>query len=681
MVNGQVKLVTSDFVEDIFARYNKIIKFFLFFCLLNRIFAYQINKMDLYSKLLIRIMRTNKIFHVLATALLGCFAVAVHTACVNEDNTESKVTHEEKVPDELIGIWSCDADDVDGVDLATFDVEFKKDGKVEMAYNYYDYKGDCYQDFPVNGVYRMLTYETYQNMKVGRIEVTFDQESMERLSDNGSYDQQLVVDTLRFVFQDGVLALLATNEDVEPEQEYMGTVVFQRGDTDESKLNKKMARECIDEFLKYEELGENPEAMSANIGRRAAGKTPGGHNPKTWMNEINNETMVCKMMIPGTHDSGTFGLKNPWMLTIAKTQMDNWKTQFENGIRAFDIRTRYHNTGNFIYHSMIDCAIAFGDALDDIAKVLKDNPNEGLILIIKGEAPDISIGKNKHQRETMNWLGQIAPINYDGTTLDMEATTKETVQMVTEKLLNKGLLAKFKPDMKMGDLRGKALVILENQPDKWAIDDARYGNLRGYIALHRGTTLVATNGEKVDYPEQNEYECPKNMEIKDFAEKKGKAFDEKLSEAVANRDKIYWCYNAANSYKFEMKFIPDYVSCANMVHPKFIESIKKNKGARSIILQDYAGETTLKRVPAGRLLGFAGFSVIGSIPCKIIVGGVKAAVNKVLEWFGSKKRWTHDYITDTSIMASYGAALLATGKTDTHGQELVNTVIDANFNY
>jgi hypothetical protein len=32
-------------------------------------------------------------------------------------------------------------------------------------------------------------------------------------------------------------------------------------------------------------------------------------------------------------------------------------------------------------------------------------------------------------------------------------------------------------------------------------------------------------------------------------------------------------------------------------------------------------------------------------------------------------------------MASYGAALLATGKTDTHGQELVNTVIDANFNY
>ena len=623
-------------------------------------------------------MKAKTFYHILATTFLGCFVAVMPTACVNDDNPTSTPTHEEKVPDELLGIWNCDADDVDEVDLVTLDIEFKKDNRMEMAYNYYDYNSDGYKEFMVKGTFRMLTYETFHEMKVGRMEVTFDRESMMSLSDDGTYDPQHAIDTLRFAFQDGLLQLVATNEDVEPELEHLGNIVFQHGDTDENKLNKELARKCIDEYLKWEQA-ENPEELLASPTRRANRATPGGHDQKNWMKNIPDDRMVCQLMIPGTHDSGTFGLKMPWMLTIAKTQTCNWKEQFEAGIRAFDIRTRWHNGGNYIYHSMIDCGISLDDALDDIVKLLQANKDEGVILMIKGEAPDLSIGKNKSQRETMNWLGQIASINYDGTLLDMEKTTEETVKLVENKLHKNNLLAKFKPDMTMRDLRGKALVILENQPEKWAIDDSRYADLRGYIALHRGNTLVATDGTKADCLEQNEYECPKNSSIADFAKSKGKAFDSKVSESSKDPNKVLWSFNAANAYKFELKFIPDYVSCAEQVHPQLIESIKKHPGARAIIIQDFAGESTLHRVPAGRLLGFAGFSIIGSIPCKIIVGGIKTAFNKVLEWFGSKKRWTHDYITDTNIAAAYGAALLVTGKTDTHGQELVNIVIDANF--
>lgn len=58
----------------------------------------------------------------------------------------------------------------------------------------------------------------------------------------------------------------------------------------------------------------------------------GGRNV-AWMKSLHDTLPVCKVSIPGTHDSGT--VKGGPML---KTQSTNIPAQLQQGIRAFDIR-------------------------------------------------------------------------------------------------------------------------------------------------------------------------------------------------------------------------------------------------------------------------------------------------------------------------------------------------------
>lgn len=88
-----------------------------------------------------------------------------------------------------------------------------------------------------------------------------------------------------------------------------------------------------------------------------------------WMADLNayiGNTPLDRIVIPGSHDTGTYGLIGPhW--TYGGAQNVDLKTQLTHGIRWVDIRANYHDGNYFIYHGLITT-----DTGLPLATVLKD---------------------------------------------------------------------------------------------------------------------------------------------------------------------------------------------------------------------------------------------------------------------------------------------------------------------
>lgn len=100
-----------------------------------------------------------------------------------------------------------------------------------------------------------------------------------------------------------------------------------------------------------------------------------------WMGMLPDSTLVCKLSVPGTHDSGAMyggaGLQ---------TQGANISAQLEQGIRAFDIRLREKNGQLGVFHSNAFQQIYWEtDVLPAFRQFLQEHPSETLIVSLKCE--------------------------------------------------------------------------------------------------------------------------------------------------------------------------------------------------------------------------------------------------------------------------------------------------------
>lgn len=175
-----------------------------------------------------------------------------------------------------------------------------------------------------------------------------------------------------------------------------------------------------------------------------------------WMSKISDDTYVCSMSIPGTHDSCTYGADGVITGHYARCQYYNLEEQFDFGIRCFDFRPSaqiddktmlYHLSeynGHFnmevfrkeqeITHGPIPCNITFVDAMKTIIDLIKKHPSEFAIIMVNQESSS----------------------NEDYNEIALAAT------QCTEWLLsqeNPGMFVEFRPDLKLGDVRGKILII------------------------------------------------------------------------------------------------------------------------------------------------------------------------------------------------------------------------------
>lgn len=106
-----------------------------------------------------------------------------------------------------------------------------------------------------------------------------------------------------------------------------------------------------------------------------------GVEKSEWMKQLQDTLPMCRISIPGTHDSGT--TKGGPML---KTQTEGIPAQLQLGIRAFDIRLEKKNNKLGIFHSHAFQDIYWeDDVLPAFIAFLQAHPSEALIVSLKKE--------------------------------------------------------------------------------------------------------------------------------------------------------------------------------------------------------------------------------------------------------------------------------------------------------
>lgn len=205
-----------------------------------------------------------------------------------------------------------------------------------------------------------------------------------------------------------------------------------------------------------------------------------------WMQDIEDNRLVCKMSIPGTHDTGAY-TGNAWV----KTQDKNIEQQLNSGIRFFDIRLVHQNGVLKLCHgSHIFDTTFVGDVLKTTAEFLKEHPSETVIMTIKRD----------HD------------LDNDGATKYRIALTKA---LEGDRALTPYMVKSFNPDFTLGDLRGKMLIIsrdgwmmtpsgqVKSWPDNASFTSSIESTNGSSTPIHVEDHYKSRAGDKVSYVAQN----------------------------------------------------------------------------------------------------------------------------------------------------------------------------------
>lgn len=110
------------------------------------------------------------------------------------------------------------------------------------------------------------------------------------------------------------------------------------------------------------------------------------NNHSRWMDAIRDDTEISRLSIPGSHDSGTFKLKDPIKQVWAMTQDRNFEDQFSYGVRFFDIRVRaVANDQLVLHHGNVFLNVSLWDFIKSANTFLANNPSETIIMSLKTE--------------------------------------------------------------------------------------------------------------------------------------------------------------------------------------------------------------------------------------------------------------------------------------------------------
>lgn len=152
-------------------------------------------------------------------------------------------------------------------------------------------------------------------------------------------------------------------------------------------------------------------------GVNASMQLSNGVEKEEWMKSLPDTLPMCKISIPGTHDSGT--IQGGRML---KTQAVGIPGQLQQGVRAFDIRLekREHKLGVFHSYAFQDTYWE-DDVLPAFINFLQAHPSETLIVSLKMEG-----GKLQDYASLLSAsLGDPAHQGYFVTDFRPELTLKE----------------------------------------------------------------------------------------------------------------------------------------------------------------------------------------------------------------------------------------------------------------
>ena len=168
--------------------------------------------------------------------------------------------------------------------------------------------------------------------------------------------------------------------------------------------------------------------------------------PSDWLSMIKDDTKVCKLSIPGTHDSMTgMGFYQPALKSISNmtaiSQLCTFDEQMNSGIRFFDLRpvvsidtiatTPAERQILRLAHGFTEINVKFEESLDWMKEFLDRHPSEFFIIKIQADN-----GMESQQ----NW-------------------TVLLHQLLSKPKYNDLFVKNWRPDITVGEMRGKVLIL------------------------------------------------------------------------------------------------------------------------------------------------------------------------------------------------------------------------------
>lgn len=109
-----------------------------------------------------------------------------------------------------------------------------------------------------------------------------------------------------------------------------------------------------------------------------------------WMARLDDQTLLSRVNIPGTHDTcALYG-----MLAWGQCQTMKLDQQLNAGVRFLDIRCKLIDGDLKIYHGIVDQKTTFTEVINTCQKFLVKNPSETVLMSIMDEgSPEIKPGE------------------------------------------------------------------------------------------------------------------------------------------------------------------------------------------------------------------------------------------------------------------------------------------------
>lgn len=304
---------------------------------------------------------------------------------------------------------------------------------------------------------------------------------------------------------------------------------------------------------------------SKNSVKLPAIPTTAQYSGNNWITPLDGDIYVSQMSIPGSHDAAT----GEEMATIvgdifASTQEQTLQTQWDLGVRAFDLRPAIYDAiiGStnelWLYHGMTRVSVSWATAMNTLQANLTKNPGEFAIVLFRHE-DEGTLGKNTNSDDFNTYM-----TNYINA--------------------NSSWIVDWKPDLTIDECRGK-IILISRFSGSWS-----YGCFTGWShdAAGATTTLRNANSSKSATMYVQDYYNPSDHDTKWTSIQKYLDISKTFHTDAAKVN--HWMINHCSGY-VGTSTSSTYRSNAAAQNPKLIEYISSDEweGSTGIMLFDYSG--------------------------------------------------------------------------------------------
>ena len=286
----------------------------------------------------------------------------------------------------------------------------------------------------------------------------------------------------------------------------------------------------------------------------------GGAQNGSWMQGLPDTMKACRVSIPGTHDSGTAGVRFP-MKHYACTQIMDISEQWDAGVRFFDLRPKLEGGKLKIFHGPANCHISFDEALLILKHKLEENPTEFCIVMTNSAG-----GGQTAVDMTMEQINSVIPA---------------------------GMLADFKADMTVADARGRILFIHRNAPSA-GVDYAGVVT-QGWPGngLSRQARLVSSTGENTILWAQDFFTSGNNDKDAYLGHKWDQIY--RLVAPFHNADSGIWCINHLSGYT-GTGISTNISRCSENINTRLLDYLETHKSPIGIIPMDFHSQELIDAI-------------------------------------------------------------------------------------